>query len=151
MRKQIWQPCEKSLPTGNRASTWRRAVGRHGRELPPPTTSWPVQRSAGRVPASLVQCRPHLDVVLRELISRLQARAQRIDEAPMPRFRSPVDLHEKVLVLLQTARTAFLGTVHWLALQVCRNSAVSGSNGLKEMCFSRTAAKVGPAAWRHSG
>ena len=47
MRKQIWQPCEKSLPTGNRASTWRRAVGRHGRGLPPPTTSWPgrVQRN----------------------------------------------------------------------------------------------------------
>jgi heme-degrading monooxygenase HmoA len=51
--------------------------------------------------------RPHLDVALRELISQLQARAQRIDEAPMPRFRPPVDLHEKVLVLLQTARTAF--------------------------------------------
>ena len=47
MRKQIWQPCEKSLPTGNRASTWRRAVGRHGRGLRPPTTSWPgrVQRN----------------------------------------------------------------------------------------------------------
>jgi hypothetical protein len=27
MRKQIWQPCERSLPTGNRASTWRRRLG----------------------------------------------------------------------------------------------------------------------------
>jgi hypothetical protein len=76
----------------------------------------------------LVNC-PHLDVVPRELISQLQARAQCIDEAPMPRFRPPVDLHEKVLVLLQSARTAFHGTLHWLALQVCRNSAVRGSNG----------------------
>ncbi len=36
-----------------------------------------------------------LDVVLRELISQLQARAQRIDEAPMPRFRQSVDFHQK--------------------------------------------------------
>jgi hypothetical protein len=90
--------------------------------------------------------RPHLDVALRELISQLQARAQRVDEAPMPRFRPSVDLHEKGLVLLQTARTAFHGTLHWLALQVCRNSAVSGSNGLKEICFNPAAAEVGPAA-----
>jgi dienelactone hydrolase len=37
----------KSLLTGNRVSTWRRAAGRHGPELPPPTSSWPgrVQRN----------------------------------------------------------------------------------------------------------
>jgi hypothetical protein len=92
-----------------------------------------------------VSC-PHLDVVLRELISQLQARAQRVDEAPMPRFRPPVDLHEKVLVLLQTARTAFHGTLHWLALQVCRNSAVSGSNDLRQIGFNPAAAEVGPGA-----
>jgi hypothetical protein len=61
----------------------------------------------------------------------------------MPRFRPPVDLHEKVLVLLQTARTAFHGTLHWLALQVCRNSAVRGSNSLEEMCFSPAIAEAG--------
>ena len=65
--------------------------------------------SVGARPSALVQHspldrlvnRPHLDVVMREPISQLQARAQRFDEAPMPRFRPPVDLREKVLVLLQ--------------------------------------------------
>src|ERR1700722_1090668 len=90
----------------------------------------------------LVNC-PHLDVVPRELISQLQARAQCINEAPMPRFRPPVDLHKKVLVLLQPARTAFHGTLNFLALQVCRNSAVRGSNGLEEMCFSPAVAEAG--------
>src|ERR1700746_68616 len=47
MRRKISQPCERSLPTGNRAGTWRRAVLRLGRGLPPPTTSQPgrVQRN----------------------------------------------------------------------------------------------------------
>jgi hypothetical protein len=47
--------------------------------------------------------RAHLGLVLRELVSHLQARTQRIDEAPMARFGPPVDLKEIVLVL-QTAR-----------------------------------------------
>jgi hypothetical protein len=72
--------------------------------------------------------RPHLDLVLRELVSHLQARAQRIDEASMPRFRPSIDLKEIVLVL-QTARTAFHGTLQKLSLRVCRNLAVSGSKG----------------------
>jgi hypothetical protein len=55
--------------------------------------------------------RPHFDVMLRELISQLEARAQRIDEAPMPRFGPPVDFHQKVLVL-QSIRTSFHGTLH---------------------------------------
>ena len=47
MRKRTWQSCKRSLRPGNKAITWRRAAGRHGRGLPPPTTSWPgrVQRS----------------------------------------------------------------------------------------------------------
>src|ERR1700720_989839 len=50
MRKRTWQSCKRSLRTGNKASTWRRAAGRHGRGLPPPTTGWlgRVQRSWSR-------------------------------------------------------------------------------------------------------
>jgi hypothetical protein len=38
---------QKTLRTGNKAITWRRAAGRHRLGLPPLTTSWPehVQRS----------------------------------------------------------------------------------------------------------
>jgi hypothetical protein len=57
--------------------------------------------------------RPHFDDVLWELIPQLQARAQRIDEAPMPGFRPPVDLHEKIFMLLKTARTVCHATLHW--------------------------------------
>jgi hypothetical protein len=47
MRKRTWPCCKRSLRTGNKAITWRRAAGRHDRGLPPPTISWPghVQRS----------------------------------------------------------------------------------------------------------
>ena len=34
------QSYKRSLRTGNKAITWKRAAGRHGRGLPPPTTSW---------------------------------------------------------------------------------------------------------------
>jgi hypothetical protein len=57
--------------------------------------------------------RPHFDVALRELVFELQAGAQRIDKAPMPRFRPSIDLEDKVL-MLQTLRgnTVFHGTLH---------------------------------------
>jgi hypothetical protein len=57
--------------------------------------------------------RPHLDDVRRELIPQLQAHAQRIDEALMLRFCPPVDLHEIIFMLLQTARTVRHSTLHW--------------------------------------
>jgi hypothetical protein len=57
--------------------------------------------------------RPHLDDVCWELIPQLQAHAQRIDEALMLRFCPPVDLHEVIFMLLQTARTVRHGTLYW--------------------------------------
>lgn len=49
-----------------------------------------------------------------KLIPQLQTRAQSIDKAPMPRFRSPVDLHEEMFMLLLAARTVCHRTLHWV-------------------------------------
>jgi hypothetical protein len=57
--------------------------------------------------------RSYLDNVRWELVPQLQTHAQRFDEALVLRFRSPVDLHEKIFMLLQTARTVCHGTLQW--------------------------------------
>lgn len=56
----------------------------------------------------------HFDGVLWELIPQLQTRAQSIDKAAMSRFRPPVDLHEKIFMLLKAARTICHRTLHWI-------------------------------------
>jgi hypothetical protein len=70
-----------------------------------------------------------------ELIPQLQTRAQSIDKAPMPRFRPPVDLHEEMFMLLQTARTVCHRTLHW----VCSK----GMSLLGGKWFKRSQARIG--------
>ena len=76
----------------------------------------------------LVQRRPldhgaHFNDVRWELIPKLQAHAQRFDEAFVLRFRPPVNLHEIIFMLLQTVRTICHGTLHWACSKGLSQSA----------------------------
>jgi hypothetical protein len=94
----------------------------------------------------LVNC-PHLDVVPRELISQLQARAQCIDEAPMPRFRPPSRFARESTRAVAIRSNRF----SWHPPLACSTGVSQfGSKGFKRLrrnVFQSGSRRSRPAAW----